>query len=126
MFFLVDKADASHATECWSLSWLAGNKSVVAPRADAKTVPVAGGSWIAADTKSASFTTGGWITADAKPASYSTETSSLLAPLGAAMSVVIAMRHISVSVPILKNECKISCHYNRKILRQVAISTAGY
>ena len=109
LFFLVDTSNVSHATECWSLVSLAGNKyaSVAASRAGNKTAFVASGSWIAADTKSASFTTGGWIAADAKPASFSTETLSALAPLGAAMSVVIVMRHISVCVPILKKEWKI-------------------
>ena len=118
LFFLVDTTNVSHATECWSLFSLAGNKSasVAARHAGTKTASVAGGSWIAVDTKSASFTTGGWIAADAKPASFSTETLSALAPLGAAMSVVIAMRHISVCVPILKKEWNISCHYYRKVL----------
>ena len=112
MFFRVDTANASHATECWSLVSLAGNNSasVAAWRstgAGAKTASVASGSWIVADTKFTSFSAGGWIVSDAKPASFSTETSSVCDPLGAAMYVVIAMRHISVCVPVLRNAI---CH----------------
>ena len=90
LFFLVDTANA-----CLSLISLAGNKSVsvAARHAGDKTASVAGGSWIAADTK---------------PASFSTETLSALAPLVAAIDVVI-----SEWVETLKNDCNMSGRYSR-------------